>query len=156
MANFAIRAIGRDIANQVRSTLQAPGYGHPVHLEVARGTGPCRACLNTFQVGEDVRLLFTFNPFSGTEHIPQPGPVFIHADECTTATGNTYPAGLQSLPVLAEAHHTNGTTSQPRALPVGDETATLETLLDDPDVSFLHLRHAEAGCFIARVERSVN
>jgi len=36
---------------------------------------------------------------------------------------------------------------------LGKDAAGLGTLLDEARVAFVHLRHAEAGCFIARVER---
>ena len=153
MADFVVHPIGRDIATQVRTSRLAPQYGHPVHHELARGTGPCRECLRAFAVGADHRLLFTYNPFGGSAETPRPGPVFIHAVVCQPHSGPGYPPGLLGLPVLAEAHHDDGSTSAPRVLPAGAENAMLERLLDESSVRFVHLRHAEAGCFIARVER---
>ena len=134
--------------------MRAPGYGHPVHRELARGTGPCRACLSTFVVGKDERLLFTFNPFSGSAHLAHPGPVFIHVNECQSARSDAYPQGLRGLPVVVEVHYTDGTTSAPRALTDGNEARMLASLLDSAAADCLHLRHAEAGCFIARVDRA--
>lgn len=128
IAGFAIRAIAREVSTEVRSTLRAPGYGHPVHRELARGTGPCRACLSTFVVGKDERLLFTFNPFSGSAHLAQPGPVFIHVNECQSARSDVYPQGLRGLPVVVEVHYTDGTTSAPRALTDGNEAGMLASL----------------------------
>ncbi len=55
--------------------------------------------------------------------------------------------------MVAQAYHSDGTIGGPRALPPGEEAAGLATLLDEPRVRFVHLRHAEAGCFIGRVER---
>lgn len=153
MPPFVIRPLSRDVTIHVRTTLLAPQYGHPVHRELARGTGPCRECLAPFDVGNEDRLLFTHNPFEAALHIPQPGPVFIHADTCEPFAGADYPEGLKGLPVLAEAYHSDGTRSAPSAVAPGDEAATLSALLDTPTVGFLHLRHAEAGCFIARVDR---
>ena len=154
MAGFVVRSIGRDITTEVRTTLRAPGCGHPVHREVARGTGPCRECLCAFDVGREERLLFTYNPFwADVEQLAQPGPVFIHAAECDLDSTQAYPKGLTSLPVVAQAHHDDGTTSAPRALMAGSEADSLRTWLDEPSVRFLHLRHADAGCYVARVDR---
>jgi hypothetical protein len=153
MADFIVRPIGREIATQVRTSRLAPQYGHPVHRELSRGTGPCRECLRPFVVGAEDRLLFTYNPFGDSAEIPRPGPVFIHALACQPHSGPGYPTGLHGLPVLAEAHHDDGTMSAPRVVPAGDETGMLERLLEISSVRFVHLRHAEAGCFIARVER---
>jgi hypothetical protein len=70
------------LAHAARETRRSPQYGHPAHRERAAGYGPCRLCLETFRVGEEDRLLFTYNPFDGLDPYPSPGPVFVHADGC--------------------------------------------------------------------------
>lgn len=154
MTEFLVRPIARDITTAVRTTRRSPQYGHPVHRERAQGTGPCRECLSPFAVQRDDRLLFTYNPFGDPESVSQPGPVFIHAEACTPFSGEGYPEGLGSLPVLAEAHMRDGARSAPRAIVPDEASGILSALLDDSRVLFLHLRHAEAGCFIARVDRA--
>lgn len=154
MTTFVVRPLSREITSEVRSSRRAPRYGHPVHEELASGTGPCRECLGAFTLGAENRLLFTYSPFHGEAVLPQPGPVFIHADACEPHHGAGYPAGLRDIPAVAQAYKADGTVGSPRALSPGDEAATIELLLGDPAVRFLHLRHAEAGCFIARVERA--
>ncbi len=156
MPPFTVRPIRRDITAVVRSTLRAPQYGHPVHHERAKGTGPCRECLAAFSVDREDRLLFTYNPFDGTALIPQPGPVFIHAEACEPFAGDGYPDGLRDIPVLAEAHYHDATRSAALRVVPGNESTVLGNLLDDERVRFLHLRHAEAGCFIARVDRAAS
>lgn len=153
MATFIVHPVAREITAQVRTTRRAPQYGHPVHQELARGTGPCRECLRAFTVGAEDRLLVTYSPFDGTSALPQPGPIFIHAEACDPHRGTGYPDGLRGIPVVAQAYHVDGTIAEPRVLPTGDEAAVLAPLLNEPRVRFVHLRHAEAGCFIARVER---
>jgi len=151
---FIVRPIGRDITDAVRTTLRAPRYGHPVHRELAKGTGPCRECLSAFNVEREDRMLFTYNSFDGLDVTPQPGPVFIHAESCEPFSGDAYPDGLRTIPMLAEAHYHDATCSAPNGLKPGGESAILEAMLGDDRVRFIHLRHAEAGCFIARVERA--
>ena len=82
MDGYRFLAIGEATAEKVRTTRKSPGYGHPVHAEIATGYGPCRLCLRDFKVGTDRRLLFTLDPFYGLEPFPLPGPVFIHETEC--------------------------------------------------------------------------
>jgi len=82
MPPYRAVAISEGLAAKVRATRRSPGYGHPVHSEVATGYGPCRLCLRDFTVGVDRRLLFTLDPFHGLEPFPMPGPVFIHESEC--------------------------------------------------------------------------
>ena len=81
-SSYRFIAIPSSVADSVRATLTAPRYGHPAHVEIARGYGPCRHCLRTFRVGREERILFTWDAFEGVETLPQPGPVFIHADSC--------------------------------------------------------------------------
>lgn len=156
MTAFIVLPVAREIAMQVRTSRRAPRYGHPVHEEIASGTGPCRECLRAFVIGAENRLLFTYSPTHGESVLPQPGPVFIHADACDRHEGVGYPTGLRGIPVVAQAYHDDATVGAPLALRLGDEAAMVESLLAERTVQFLHLRHAEAGCFIARVERVGN
>lgn len=153
MSTFVVRPVARETTTAARTTRQSPQYGHLVHQELARGTGPCRECLRPFDVGSDERMLFTYNPFDSRAALPQPGPIFIHANECEPHGGSGYPEGLREIPVVVQAYYEDGTIAEPRALASGDEGALLDALMAEPRVRFAHLRHAEAGCFIGRVER---
>ncbi len=79
MTAYKVMPISEEIIDHVRRTLTDPIYNHPVRVEVAGpgGYGPCRACLNTFEVGER-RILFLYNPFSLTQESDFAGPIFIH------------------------------------------------------------------------------
>src|SRR5690348_14806709 len=101
---FRVVGISDKIAAEVREKMASPQYGHPAHVEVAGGTGPCRSCLNTFKVGEEERVLFTYNPFEGLDAYPAPGPVFVHRAECARFAGAGFPEGLRSLPLTLEAY----------------------------------------------------
>jgi hypothetical protein len=151
--SFHVLALPSDLANAVRSTGRSPQYGHPAEVSIAKGYGPCRSCLRTFEIGAEERVLFTYNPFEGTGVPPQPGPVFVHAAACNTFEGPGFPASLRELPLLFEAYDERGL---PRVR-VRAEAATIEAdlgrLLDDPSHAFVLVRNAEAGCFIARVTR---
>jgi hypothetical protein len=153
MQEFWIAGIPESVAAEVRSSGQSPGYGHPVVREVARGTGPCRSCLGLFAVGKEERLLFTYRPPSGGGTIGAPGPVFIHAAACPRYEGRSFPEGLRSLPLLFEARGDGGRI-------LATETATgavepaIERLFGLEETEYLFVRHAEAGCYISRIERA--
>ena len=100
---FTVRGVPQEVADEVRRTRLSPGYGHPVHLEVARGTGPCRCCLKPFVAGRDQRLLFTFRPRCDDGSLMAPGPVFIHAGHCEAFAGVGFPEALRTLPLAFEA-----------------------------------------------------
>jgi hypothetical protein len=151
---YIVRGVPQEIADEVRRTRRAPGYGHPAHLETASGTGPCRCCLKTFVPGRDQRLLFTFRPRTDDGSLLAPGPVFIHAEHCEAYAGDGFPHALRSLPLAFEAHTSGSRVSA--LLSCADVSAELQmsTLFAGLDTRWLHVRHAEAGCFIARVDRA--
>jgi hypothetical protein len=81
-----------------------------------------------------------------------PGPVFIHAAHCEAWTGAGFPEGLRPLPLAVEAR-----AADSRVLGLertGTPEARIERLLDAGEADWLQLRHAEAGCFIARIDRA--
>ena len=150
--SFRVSSVPPEIARQVRETLKSPQYGHPAHVDVARGYGPCRSCLRTFVTGRDKRTLFTFNPFAAG--VPAPGPVFIHADECTPFDGEGFPPALRDLPLLFEPVNGSGAPiERVRPDPHAVEQV-IAALFSRTDVAAIVVRNAEAGCFIAKVERA--
>lgn len=151
---YTVRGVPQEIADEVRRTRRAPGYGHPAHLEVAGGTGPCRCCLRTFVPGQDQRLLFTYRPRSEDGSLMAPGPVFIHAEPCEAYSGTGFPEGLRSLPLAFEARANGSRVVDLVSMPETSPEAQIEILLGVGHADWLHLRHAEAGCFIARVDRA--
>lgn len=146
---YIVRGLPQEVADEVRRTRKAPGYGHPAHLEVASGTGPCRCCLRPFVPGVDRRLLFTYRPEGRAGSLTAPGPVFIHADHCAAYLADGFPDALRALPLAFEARaaHSRVTALVAEADPA--EEQILRLFQDRAE--WLHVRHAEAGCFIATV-----
>jgi hypothetical protein len=146
---FSVVAIPTVAANAVRATGRAPRYGHPTHTDMAAGFGPCRHCLKTFRVGQEERILFTWDPFSGLAQIPLPGPVFIHAEPCDRypeAAG--YPAELKAYPVLMSAFEKGQTLVAKEMVEAGAEPeAAIRRLLSLPGVDYIEVRNSVAGCF---------
>jgi hypothetical protein len=151
VSGYRVVALAQDTVDEVKATLRAPGYGHPVHVEVASGHGPCRLCLQTFRRGEEERVLFTYNPFPAAA-IPSPGPVFVHRQSCARYEGPGIPPGLLPHRLLLEGYDAGG-MAVARAVMEVDPDRAVEDLLARPGVAFAHLRNAEAGCFVARIER---
>lgn len=153
MAGFRVLPIDSKLAEQVRNTLKSPQYGHPAHIELAKGYGPCRACLKQFQAGEEDRILFTYNPFESFDSYPSPGPIFIHAKSCQNfSEPNRFPDELKTLPLTLEAYGENRWIIA-RERPAPDEIeSSVERLLQTNGVRYIHVRNTEAGCFIARIE----
>jgi hypothetical protein len=153
---YRVSGIPEPLARAVRSSLASPQYGHPAHVEVATGYGPCRLCLQTFREGEEERILFTYQPFTDASALPSPGPVFIHRKECERYDTFAFPDALRHLPLAVDGYGAAGRLV--RQAIVGEEP--IEQVLDGVftagPVAYAHVRNGEAGCFIARVERAVD
>ncbi|HSK45545.1 MAG TPA: DUF1203 domain-containing protein [Candidatus Binatia bacterium] len=153
MAGFRVLPIDSNVATEVRSTLKSPQYGHPAHVELAAGYGPCRACLKQFRTGEEDRILFTYNPFESLDSYPSPGPVFIHANSCPHySEPNRFPEELRSLPLTLEAYGENRWIIARERPSASEIESSVERLLRTIGVHYIHIRNTEAGCFIARIE----
>jgi len=148
---FIVRGVPQEIADEVRRTRLSPGYGHPAHLEVATGTGPCRCCLQTFVPGVDRRLLFTYRPTGHGNSLAAPGPVFIHADHCNAHGAEGFPEGLRGLPLAFEARMAGNRVNDFSASEEQAEVQ-IQRLFNTSGAEWLQMRHAEAGCFIGCIE----
>lgn len=154
MQPYRVIPIDDATADAVRTSLRAPGYGHPAYTELATGYGPCRQCLACFEEGAEKRILFTFDPFSGLEPLPLPGPVFIHERACESYPKDSgFPAQLVHLPLTFNAY-ARGRRLVEQVYATGDDVApAIDRLLGDPAVDYIHVRNTEAGCFICRLQR---
>jgi hypothetical protein len=154
MPTYRVIAIPDKIAQAVRTTLASPGYGHPVHGEVATGYGPCRQCLCSFAVGVERRLLFTYDPFRETDPLPLPGPVFIHESECRRyAEDAGFPEDLRSHPLTLNAYGRGRLLRAQEYVSDGAVEPVIDQLLARPDVDYIHVRDTRAGCYDLRIER---
>jgi hypothetical protein len=152
MTEYRVIALRKETVDEVRSTLRAPGYEHPAHLEMASGYGPCRLCLQPFRKGEEERVLFTYNPFPDAAELPCPGPIFVHNGSCSRYEGSGFPPGLLGLPLTLEGYDDSG-VGLLRVRVTSDPDRSVEEILSRPRVAYAHIRNAEAGCFVARIER---
>ncbi len=156
MQNVRIVAIDTEIAEQVRATLKAPGYGFPAHLEVAEDSAPCRHCLGAI-APRDRRILFTYDRFTGKESLPQPGPVYIHADGCQRYPENGgFPEELRNSPRNLEAYARGRKLKGQEYVADGRFEPVIEKLFADRDVDYLQVNSTTAGCFTFRIERATN
>ena len=153
MADFRVIPVPEELAEKVRSSHKSPQYGHPAHIEVAKGYGPCRQCLKTFREGQEGRILFTYNPFEGLDPYPSPGPIFIHEKECPSYAGPGFPEELRTIPLVLEAYGEERWLVAQERVQDGVVEPAIDRLLARPEVKYLHVRNLEAGCFIATIER---
>jgi hypothetical protein len=154
-ATFRTVPIPTSVAETARRERRSPQYGHPAHTETAAGYGPCRLCLHTFRVGAEERLLFTYNPFDGLDAYPSPGPVFVHADGCSPFTASTgFPGSLRALPLVLEGYGPGRWLVAREHVRDRDVDGAVSRIFSHAAVEYIHVRNAEAGCYIARLERA--
>lgn len=153
MPAFRYVGIPESLAEEARATRRSPQYGHPAFQDRAKGYGPCRVCLRTFTIGEEDRLLFTYQPHREAGALPQPGPVFIHAAPCARYDAADLPSDFRALPLVVEGYRATGWLVAQEPIAGEPAEAVVARMFERADVDHVHLRNREAGCFMARVER---
>jgi len=154
LQSVRIVAIPSEIAESVRATLSAPVYGFPAHVETGADSAPCRHCLRQIQPGTEQRILFTYNRFTGVEPLPQPGPVYIHAEACDRYTADAgFPEELRGSPRTLEAYASGRRLLAQETVPDGKFEPAIEKLFAIPGVNYLQVNSTTAGCFTFRIKR---
>jgi hypothetical protein len=151
--NYKIVPIPTEIARSVRENMKSPQYGHPAFADVAKGYGPCRVCLKTFNQGKDERILFTYNAFESLSSLPLPSPIYIHKNECESFDENGFPPELIDLPLLFESYAEESELVKREAIDKENFTNQIAAIFAFPGVNYINIRNAEAGCFVAKIER---
>lgn len=155
MLPIRIVAIPTEVAEVVRATLVAPVSNFPAHSEVASDAAPCRHCLRVFAVGQDRRILFTYDRFAGVEALPQPGPVYIHADACPRYPEDVgFPEELRPSPRTLEAYASGRRLLAQEFVSDGKFEPAIEKLFAISGVDYLQVNSTTAGCFTFRISRA--
>lgn len=153
--NFRVTPIDQNLSNEARISRRSPQYtSFPAFSGVATGYGPCRSCLKTFDEGNEDRLSFTYDSQQMNGGIRLPGPIFIHTEECDRYDGDGFPPMLRYLPLFFEAMDEQcELIVRDRAVPDEIEKQ-IEQLFTDLRVKRIKIRNAEAGCFVAWIDRN--
>jgi hypothetical protein len=142
------------LAEEVRATMLSPRYKHPASVKVATGYGPCRHCLRTFRIGEERRILFTYDPFDGLEPFPLPGPIFIHEIECARYhEDGGFPEELKAHPLTISGYGKGRLLREQIHADGADVEKVIARVFQRPDVDYIHVRDTAAGCYDLRLER---
>ena len=63
MRKFKIVPLSKEFVSKIRKT-NIDDFGNQVYEQLATGKGPCRISLKPFTIGQDIRLVFAYSPFS--------------------------------------------------------------------------------------------
>jgi hypothetical protein len=99
-------------------------------------------------------MLFTLDPFEGVAPIPQPGPVFLHEEECERYVETAgYPAELLPFAAVLDGYDGKQMVRRRETVTDGSQEETIEEMMRDPLIQYVMVRDGKAGCFDLRVER---
>lgn len=158
MKKFKIVPLSKEFVSQIRKT-NIDNFGNQVYEQLAMAKGPCRISLKPFKVGQDIRLVFAYSPFSQNNAFNQSGPIFIHKNEVEQYLD------IYNFPAELKADKENfplsliGYSKEQKMIftkLVGDNDIDLligEIFETKSDVEYLHARNSEASCFICKIER---
>jgi hypothetical protein len=113
---------------------------------------PCRRCLRDAAPGEPL-VLAPYDPFTVRSPYAGEGPVFVHADGCEPF-GSDETEQVHGRTLSIRAYDADAMLADAAVLPGERFEEGVRTLLDDPDVAFLHVHFAGPGCFAFRVDRA--
>jgi hypothetical protein len=154
MEKIRIVAIPTKVAESVRRTMAAPGYGFPAHSEVGADSAPCRHCLRLIGPGTERRILFTYDRFAGVESLPLPGPVYVHAEACERYPENAgFPDELRASPRTLEGYARERRLVAQKYVSDGRMESAIEEIFACSDVDYIHVNSTKAGCYTFRIER---
>jgi hypothetical protein len=132
-------------------------FGNPWTPFPARGWEPLRCCLRRPERGEPVALI-TYSPWTRPDPWMEAGPVFVHSGPCAGYAGTgSYPAEFADSPRMLNPFDRAGARAYEHITFVGpddDHDAAVRKLLANPEIGFVHVRSAEAGCFTFEARRA--
>lgn len=131
-------------------------YGFTPERRTSDGAGvPCRHCLREVAAGDDY-LILAYRPFPALQPYAETGPIFLHAQECQRASDGPAVPDMMSSPnyiVRGYSRDDRIVYGTGAVVPTADIPAYAATLLDQPDVAYVHTRSARNNCYQCRIER---
>jgi hypothetical protein len=152
---LAVHAIDPERLAEIRVN-GTDGLGNDFVAFPAEGDGgePLRCCLRPARSGEQIALI-SFAPFLEPSVWREVGPVYVHAEDCggyDAASG--LPDELRTGPRVLRTYRADATMNYGHNTLVADGediVATVAHLLDEPDVSLVHVRTVLPQCFLYAV-----
>jgi len=159
MSKFKVLPIKPELAQEIREKM-IDRDGHQLFVSIANenGYGPCRSCLKQFVTG-DRRIVFSYSPNDVDHPYNETGPIYIHAKVCepyqnTHAFPPEVENGRIKFPLVFRAYNDKGVMIDARLQNGETANETIESLFVNGTVAFAHVRNAQAGCFVAHIDRA--
>lgn len=116
---------------------------------------PCRVSLEDAEVGEEV-ILLPFEHHSTTSPYRASGPIFIRKGAAKALVGiNEIPNMLLHRLLSVRAYDEAGCMQNAVVVEGNQLQTSIQELLNDETVAYLHIHNAKPGCYNCLVERAV-
>ena len=149
---FRIAPLPTEVANSARRVAAAGQPNHKTVVADSPDACPCRHCLRWADPGETM-ILFPYQSIPANRPYAESGPIFVHQEPCERYREvETYPAAFRDGRVVRGYNARSEIVAA--ELPNGEVESVLETMLANPEISFLHVRSVTHCCFTMKVERA--
>ncbi|TGQ64629.1 MAG: DUF1203 domain-containing protein [Mesorhizobium sp.] len=132
-------------------------YGNKPERRISDGDGmPCRHCLRNIADG-DAYLVLAYRPFPDLQPYAETGPIFLHAQECDRAAETeAVPEILESPDYIVRGYGRDNRIVYGSGGVIATDAITgrAETLFENDDIAYVHVRSARNNCYQCRIERA--
>jgi hypothetical protein len=150
--NFRVVPLPTEVADTARRKAANGAVDHKISTVESEGSAPCRHCLTWAKPGERV-ILFPYQSVAADQPYAEIGPIFIHAVTCARYDlPNEFPIEMRNGRAMRAYNAENEIIGAEIADGSAEEIAS--RLLENPEVEFLHVRSASAGCYTFTLERA--
>jgi hypothetical protein len=153
MSRLHVHAVPSDRLAEIRAGAR-DDLGNPLSEWIAEGWEPLRCCLRIADPDESIALI-AYSPFATRSAWSEVGPVFVHLGDCAGySTPDELPDRLRTGPRVLRTYHPDGSIAYDDLALVDageDIEPALATLLERPDVAWVHVRSHLAQCFLYEV-----
>ena len=101
-------------------------------------------------------FILAHRPFATLHPYAETGPIFLCAQECERGGGGDLPEILQTSPdYLLKGYDSNDRIvyGTGHIVPSDEITGYSETLFQNPDIAYVHVRSARNNCYQLRIDR---
>ena len=117
---------------------------------------PCRVSLADAEIGEEV-LLLSFAHHDVDSPYRGDGPILVRRYAAVPMLGiNELPQHLEQRTLSLRGYDSEGMMVDAMVTPGSELDGCIRTLLDQPEVVYVHVHNADRGCFLCCIRRVVD
>jgi len=114
---------------------------------------PCRQCLRDAEIGDEM-ILVSYDPFEDSSPYRSASPIFLHRAACTPFASDRLPEQLTCRQLAVRGFDGAAMMRDAALIDGAGLDATINELLADPSIEYLHVHNAARDCWAAKVRRA--